>query len=164
MSPRGSVLLTRFGENAALLHDALGITPLLYGSLGLETALDEPMQPDDIDILIPGEYVTGPGWPRLRTLLEERGYVLTDLHEHTFRLEGVDYAYASLEELEPFAGIAANEIGQCTRDGTSFLLLSPAQYLRVYERSVLDGYRIHTKEKQDHRKIAMIREALHRPL
>ena len=46
-----------FFENTRILSDTFGITPLLYGSLGLEYLTGENLNADDIDILIPQVYI-----------------------------------------------------------------------------------------------------------
>lgn len=149
-----------FLKNAALLHQQFGITPLLYGSLGLEVLTGASLNADDIDILIPQAYVTGDAWPAFRDDLEAHGYVLIDEHEHTFRKDGVDYAYASIEGLKAFAGIDIHEIEIRKTPLADYKLLSLAQYLRVYQQSAQDGYRMNVKEKQDGQKIAFIQSRL----
>ncbi len=144
---------TLFTENAQLLFNRFGIKPLLYGSLGLEVLLRKDLQSDDIDILIPGEMLNEK-WGDFKTLLEKQGYILTDLHEHTFVKEGVKYSYACIEELADFAGIASfEEKGFC-------LFLTLRDYLNVYEASLLDGYRQTKKNNRDIEKIKIIKNAI----
>lgn len=90
-----------FFENARLLYKAFQITPLMYGSLGLEYLTGENLNADDLDILIPEIFITD-RWNEFCTMLEENGYTLTDEHEHTFVKDGIEYSYASIENLEPF--------------------------------------------------------------
>lgn len=149
-----------FLQNVELLTKEFSFTPLLYGSLGLEVLTNSSLNADDIDILIPERFVRGEEWGVFRSFLEQQGYVLVDEHEHTFRKDAVDYSYASLEELERFAGIAVSDIPHHSCNGVEHLLLSLEQYLRVYSRSSQDGYRINVKEKQDLQKIAFIKEQL----
>ena len=144
-----------FLHNARLLQTELGITPLLYGSLGLECRAGIPFNADDVDMLIPECWLTDK-WPMLKALLEQNGYVLTDEHEHDFLKDGIHYAYARLEELAPFAGILPEDIETIRHQDVSFLLLSLAQYRKVYTASAKDGYRIHTRGKKDNEKIALI--------
>jgi len=148
-----------FFENARFLHDKFGITPLLYGSLGLEYLTNENLNSDDIDILIPNVFITQK-WQLFKSVLEECGYVLIDEKEHTFQKNGTCYSYASLEELEDFAKIELHDI-ECKNDcGVCFKLLSPEQYLRVYTASSKDGYRINIRQKKDSDKISLIKRYL----
>ena len=148
-----------FLDNARLLQESFDITPLLYGSLGLEYLTGEDLNSDDIDILIYQKYLTDE-WGKFRTVLEKEGYVLADEHEHTFCKDGVCYSYASIEELETFAGISESEIEVKTKDNISFRLLSLEQYLTVYKKSSKDGYRVNVRNKKDNEKIKFIEEKL----
>ncbi|MBQ2668144.1 MAG: GTPase HflX [Clostridia bacterium] len=148
-----------FLQNAQLLQALFEITPLLYGSLGLEYLTGDDLNAEDIDILIPKTHLQE-GWAEFRTMLEEDGYVLVDEHEHTFEKDGIQYSYAQIEELESFAGIPMAEIETTEKDGVPFQLLSLEQYLQVYMASSKDGYRVHTRNKKDAEKIALIEEWL----
>ena len=155
----GSDKLDAFCENARLLKDSFGITPLLYGSLGLQTLTGEDLKADDIDILIPQTFL-GEGWNGFRSLLEQKGYTLIDEAEHTFEKNGIHFSYAMLEELERFAGIPVQEIAITRRGDTAFLLLNLPQYLKVYTASAQDGYRVNVRGKKDGEKIDFIKERL----
>lgn len=147
-----------FLENAALLNRKFGLHPLLYGSLGLGMELDEDLHPDDIDMLIPEEFLHENGrWDEFRAALEEAGYELIDLHEHTFLYGGEHFAYAGLENLEEFAGIAVDGI----RDNGIYRTLTLADYEKVYTASQKDGYRQKKKNNADAEKVARIRKKFH---
>lgn len=148
-----------FLENARILRERLGIVPLLYGSLGLEVRVGEALGADDIDILIPKAFITE-RWSELKALLEGEGYTLTDEHEHTFTLDGMEYSYADIEDLETFAGICPMDIEAREERGVTFMLLSLTQYLSVYKSSLKDGYRINVRKKKDGEKITLIEAAL----
>lgn len=144
-----------FYENAKLLNEKWGITPLLYGSLGLEHLTGERMNADDVDVLIPTVFLTTK-WVDFCSLLQENGHRLVDEHEHTFEKDGIHISYARSEELGSFAGIAAEDIPIVDEQGVRFLRLTLEQYLRVYTASSKDGYRRDVKEKKDQEKIDFI--------
>ena len=148
-----------FLENTRLLSDKLGIIPLLYGSLGLEQLTGEALGADDIDILGPRAFITE-RWQEFKAVLEKQGYVLTDAHEHTFVRDSVAYSYADIEDLESFAGIRAEDLETREVNGVRFLLLSLEQYLAVYRRSSMDGYRVNVRQKKDADKIKFIESKL----
>ncbi len=148
-----------FFENAELLAEKFGISPLMYGSLGLEYITGENLNADDIDILIPEIFVTK-RWNEFKCIMEEADYVLVDEHEHTFLKNDIYLSYASIEELEPFANINLSEIAEHCDNGVSFKLLSLKQYLQVYHASAKDGYRVNVREKKDNDKIAFIEKYL----
>ena len=108
-----------FFENAILLTGKLKIIPLIYGSLGLEYITGESLNADDIDILIPGVFVNE-RWNEFKSILLDEGYALFDEHEHTFQKNGICYSYASIEELESFAGLSLSEFKEHNKDGIRF--------------------------------------------
>ena len=70
----------------------IGIIPTLMGSLGLEYVSKVDWNPADIDIHVPGN---PGGWKvpdelriydfdKIKTVMENLGYRLTDAHEHEF--------------------------------------------------------------------------------
>ena len=148
-----------FFDNAKLLLDTLGITPLMYGSLGLEYLTGKNLNADDIDVLIPRTFLTD-RWNEFQAVLEKVGYTMIDEHEHTFEKNGIYYSYAQIEELEAFADIPMTEIQTLENGNVQFKLLSLRQYLKVYTASAKDGYRIDTKNKKDSEKIVLIQEQL----
>lgn len=147
--------LSLFLDNARLMQQAFDITPLLYGSLGLEYLTGEDLNSDDIDILIYEKYLTD-RWDEFRATLEKEGYVLADEHEHTFCKDGVCYSYASIEELYSFAGIPLTKIGVKTEEDVKFRLLTLEQYQTVYRASSKDGYRVNVRNKKDKEKLKFI--------
>ena len=148
-----------FLENARLLSDKIDILPLLYGSLGLEYLTGDVLGVDDIDILVPREFITE-RWNEFKAILEVQGYVLADEHEHTFVRDGVAYSYADIEDLESFAGIHAEDIKMHEVDGVRFMLLTLEQYFAVYQKSSKDGYRVNVRQKKDADKIRFIESKL----
>ena len=148
-----------FLENARLLLDKFDIVPLLYGSLGLEYLTGDVLGSDDIDVLVPREFITE-RWHEFKAVLEEHRYVLVDEHEHTFARDGAAYSYADIEDLESFAGINTESIEMHEVDGIRFLLLSLEQYLAVYKQSRKDGYRVNVRQKKDADKIRFIESKL----
>ena len=150
-----------FLQNAEMLNDKFSIVPLLYGSLGLEVLTKSSLNADDIDILIPQVFVTGNKWTEFKLFLESHGYILIDEHEHTFRKNDIDYSYASIEGLKEFADIDICDIEIRNISGAKFILLSLEQYLKVYQKSSQDGYRMNVKEKQDNQKIEFIKRMLY---
>lgn len=144
---------------ASRLNKDLHIVPLLYGSLGLEQRLQTDLNAEDIDLLIP-EVFLNEKWDQLVTLMEENGYALYDLHEHAFEKAGISVAFASLEDLTPFAGVDLTELPVTEEAGVRYSLLTLQDYLKVYTASSQDGYRKNVKHKQDGQKIQLIKKAL----
>lgn len=153
-------MIGAFRRNTELLKK-LGITPLLYGSLGLQERLEKAIDVDDVDVLIPAVHLQQ-GWDAFRQALEQADYILLDEHEHTFERDGVCFSYAPVEELEDFAGIREEDVELISGRDPAYRLLSLRQYLRVYEASAKDGYRAQVRGKKDGEKITLIRRMLAR--
>ena len=148
-----------FFENAKLLNDEFNIIPLMYGSLGLEYITKENLNSDDIDILIPKIFLSD-RWNEFQTFLNSKGYTLIDEHEHTFQKNGILYSYAFIEELNDFAGIELLDIKEICLNDIKIKVLSLTQYLKVYNASSKDGYRINVRKKKDNDKISFIEKRL----
>ena len=143
------------------LNKTLDITPLLFGSLGLEQRLHASLNADDIDVLIPEAFLNDK-WDGIVALMSDNGYILYDLHEHAFEKSGISVAFASIESLTPFAGVDIAHIPVIEESGVRYYLLSLEDYLKVYTASSKDGYRKNQKNKNDEAKIRLIKEALGR--
>ncbi len=157
-----NIKFKRFLENAKLLNEQYNIIPLLYGSVGLEEVASYYMNADDIDILIPEEFVTGERWNEFLEFLTEQGYVLVDEHEHTFLKDENKFAFAGVEELKEFADIDPRDISIYEKKGIMYKLLSLNQYLKVYEASLNSKYRAEVAKKtdKDQEKIDIIKSKL----
>ena len=131
----------KFQELARLLNGKLQIVPLLYGSLGLEVLTGHDFNADDVDILVPKQFILDK-WSIFENLLENNGYKLVDLHEHTFEKYGCEFSFAGIENLEVYAKISADDISVITAKKCQYKLLSLAQYLVVYEKFSRDEYRV----------------------
>lgn len=152
---------TAFLQIAESLNKKLDIVPLLYGSLGLEQRLGVNLDADDVDVLIPEEYLAE-NWDCITKIMDEKGYALYDVHEHAFEKDGLSVAFASIENLVPFAGVDIAEITVINENDIRYYLLDLQDYLKVYTASSHDGYRKNTKNKNDNQKIELINKALNR--
>ena len=148
-----------FLKIANVLNTRLACTPLLFGSLGLSQRLGTDLYPDDIDILLPREFLTD-RWTELVALMHSLGYGLYDLHEHAFERQGLSAAFAELDGLADFAGVNPAEIPTITDGVIRYRLLTLADYRKVYEASSKDGYRRDKKMKNDQAKLDLIDAAL----
>ncbi len=148
-----------FFEVAEKLNAELQITPLLFGSLGLEQRLGVDLNADDVDVLIP-EYYLNDDWKEICAIMEEMGYRLYDLHEHAFKRDGVSVAFAAIDSLGPFAGVDISKIPMVNNGNVQYLLLGLMDYLNVYKASSKDSYRADKNNQKDLVKIQLIEEIL----
>ena len=77
-----------FLQITEMLNARLGITPLLFGSLGLEQRLGTDLGADDVDVLIPEEFLSEK-WDCIAKIMSEEGYTLYDAHEHAFETKTI---------------------------------------------------------------------------
>ena len=150
-----------FLENAKLLNGRFRIVPLLYGSLGLEQITEANLHSNDINILIPEEFL-GDNWLPFIEFLEEQGYTLVDENSHTFIKEDIEYSYAPIEELKTFASIDPRDIGIYEKSGVRYKSLSLDQYLTVYQKSQekYHNENIQDKKEQDEEKVSFIKSKM----
>ena len=148
-----------FLSAAGRINEKLQSVPLLYGSLGLEQRLGVSLCSGDIDVLLPERLLTA-DWQRMIALMKELGYALQDEKEHAFVKGDFHMAFAPAESLEMFAGVNLKGIPLIRQNGAKYYLPELPDYLKVYEASSKDGYRRQVKNKQDQRKIDLIRQAL----
>lgn len=144
---------------ARVISGEFSIVPLMYGSVGLEYLTGEDFDAQDVDILIPKEFLHK-RWTAFCALLTRKGYVLTDEREHTFVKDGVEFSFAEMEELERFVGIREADMQTVSVGDVSFKLLSMQQYYRVYAASIKDGYRVNVRQKKDAEKLQYIERRL----
>jgi len=138
-----------------------GITPVLYGSLGLYQIID-PLGPiDDIDFLISDTWLTDK-WPEFKTYLEENGFRMDDEHEHEFSHPDIKgwIAFGSIEESKKHSGLDKNDLELKESNGAEYLVLNADQYLSAYKASLEDGYRQERKGDADKVKIRAIESHL----
>lgn len=148
-----------FIDIARLLNKAFDITPVLYGSLGLEISSGISFDPQDIDILVPGVYLHEK-WDGFRAEIERTGYTLNDLHEHEFVRERAKIAFAEEEGLLDFARVDANRLATMSAEGVLYRILTLEDYLVVYEKCLTDGYRRAKNNGKDIEKIEKIKALL----
>lgn len=146
----------------------INIIPLLMGSLGLEYISDIDWNPGDIDIHVPGDKR---GWEaadedrifnfdKIQTIMEDMGYVLEDIHEHSFIKDNVLVEFGGLDTLPEFANVDISSLEEINKDGAKFLVPSLEDYLKIYEASSKDSYRNENNNNKDFVKIEYLRKKL----
>lgn len=131
------------------LHRA-DIRPLVYGSVGVSFYLGEYKESyDDIDLLVDDRYLVE-DWSNLQLLMEQSGYQLLDQREHEFGNGSTKVAFAKESILERDAIVQeAGDIILTSLDGESCRTLTPLAFVRAYEFSSHDGYRVNQRQKDD---------------
>ena len=152
-------LFNEFLRISKILNSELNIVPVLFGSLGLQKITDLEFSPQDIDILVPLEFLRDK-WNRLQFTVESLGYKLVDLHEHEFKNNDLSIAFSYEEDLYHFADVEYKELKILNVNGIRYKTLSIEEYLKVYKISSIDGYRRTKNNNKDLVKINTIEELM----
>ncbi|WP_066196131.1 MULTISPECIES: nucleotidyltransferase family protein [Gracilibacillus] len=152
-----NTLFKEFLSIAKHLNNEFGISPLLYGSLGLGMITNIDFKSKDIDILIPHNYLNE-DWNKLKQAIENLGYYLEDVNEHEFCNGKHKIGFSYIEDLTEFAQINIDEIEEKRQENITYKVLNLEQYDRVYQRSAQDGYRVHYRNKKDGEKLKIIKQ------
>ena len=148
-----------FLEVAEALNKSFQVVPILYGSLGLYRVIQRPGTVNDIDILVPDEFVNDK-WENLIELAESLGFKLKDEHEHEFERDRKLVAFATELDLAKMANVKPDDLKISIVDGVKFKELSPEQYLEIYQLMLRDNYRQEKRGTADQEKIALLKENL----
>jgi hypothetical protein len=154
-----------FIKIAKKLND-IEIIPLLMGSVGLEVVTGKSWDAQDLDIHIPGDkrvWEVPPelsifNWDDVMKIMESMGYNLINLHEHEFSKEGLSVEFGIINTLPDFAGVQLKDLELHQKEEIKYYLLSPRQYLSVYESSSKDSYRVDKNNNKDIKKIDFLKK------
>ncbi len=138
------------------LRKEFSFIPILYGSLGLSIAIKEDIKTNDIDLLVPDEFV-GRRWNDLLSFMRHRKFVLKNEKEHEFKRGGLIVAFAGNSALRDI-GATAHSLPLHRAEGATFRLPTLHQFLATYEYSLRDGYRL--EKRSDKEKIRILQNAL----
>lgn len=94
-------------------------------------------------------------WEKFLKAMTYNGFVLTDPQEREFVRGHHKVAFAQEEELLSFCSLDAKLFKEENNDIALFRTPSLSDFLRIYQRSLLDGYRSN-KGKKDQEKINLI--------
>lgn len=155
-----NILFIEF-KNICLHLNKIGIIPTLMGSLGLEYMSKVEWDPKDIDIHVPGDprgwaapdELRIYNWESITSVMEELGYIITDVHEHEFKKDNICVQYGTINSLFDFAGIHESDIEIVACDEISFRVPNLCQFLDIYNASSKDSYRNDNNNYKDFKKI-----------
>lgn len=125
----------------------LNTKPVIYGSFGVANYLGDFKDFEDIDILIEDEFVNNK-WEEFGKLFESKGFSLINEKEHEFELNSKKVGFASKDIL--IRDKIINDYSELVQyKNKDALTLTPESFLKAYQFSVKDGYRINTRGKKD---------------
>ena len=138
-----------------------GITPIVYGSVGVSLLIGPYQEPDDVDLLVEDQWLND-NFPALCEILLGRGYKLFNEREHEFKNErGEKISFASIEILE------RDKICDPKKDlisvdcaGQTITTLNLKGFLAAYSFSQRDGYRQAYRTIKDSLVVSLLKVAL----
>ena len=141
--------------------NCIGSVPIFYGSLALSQLLKEPIEVDDIDILIE-DRLFSTRLSEIHELMRSKGFILIDPEENEFERNNCKVGIASDGDFERFSGTGLSELEQCLYYGVRYRKLNLRQFLGVYRASLLDRYRNNKSGNKDSDKVALIEKCIKR--
>ena len=142
-----------FLELAGMLN-GIGSMPVFYGSLALSQLVKDPIEVDDIDILVENELFSTK-LSDIHELMRLKGFMLVNSEESEFERNSYKVGIASDRDFEFFSGINLSELEHCLHSGVRFRKLNLRQFLFIYRASLLDGYRNKKRGIKDSEKVAL---------
>ncbi|MGW6302625.1 hypothetical protein ACWFQB_28415, partial [Peribacillus butanolivorans] len=77
----------------------------------------------------------------LKHTMEQLDYTMVDLNEHEFIKSDIKIGFAFTEDLLEFADVNYKNLKVFQDNGAEYHLLTISDYLKVYNKSLQDGYR-----------------------
>jgi hypothetical protein len=154
-------LLTKYIEISTFLKKE-GINPILYGSLGVSLYIGEFKEIGDIDILIEDKWVIGDKWQDLIKLMNQYGFKLINEHEHEFiNDQNVDVSFSlhSILIRDKICDSIKDSI-IIPKDNVDIKTLNIPCFIKAYEYSTKDGYRLAKRGKNDLQVIELLKQKL----
>ncbi len=144
-----------FLKIAKNLNCFLNITPIVYGSLGLYRIIGEHGRCEDIDILIPNEFVNE-RWNELIEVMERMGFKLGNEDKREFMCDSGAIAFLEQNDLIRRINLYPDTLIAHSINNIKFKELSIENYLAAYKFMVQDEHREKEKKKSDQEKADLI--------
>lgn len=85
---------------------------------------------------------------------------MIDLHEHEFRKNETKIGIAFIEDLKQFADVDYENLEVIVDKGATYHSLTTLDYFKVYNRSLLDGYRRTKNNNKDQSKMKILNQLI----
>jgi len=95
-------------------------------------------------------------WQLLQYTMEQLGYRLVNLKEHEFVKNDIIIGFAFTEDLLVFADVDYKNLNVFENNGSEYYLLTISDYLKVYNKSLQDGYRRTKNNSKDLKKVKIL--------
>lgn len=140
--------------------NAIGIKPVMYGSLGLYF-LTKNIVVNDIDFLLADKDFDR-GWNDIQKLLKENKCEIDPEHEREFDCGGIFVSFLKLSEISHLVKVNFSRLERNEYKGIVYRSLALRQHLAVYQNGLKNKWRREKKKKDDLGKIEIIKECIKR--
>jgi len=137
----------------------MGITPIIYGSLGLVFLIKKQIPVNDIDIILLDDDFNNRWKDICRFLTEDMKYAIDPNHKQEF-LNDILVSFMSVNDIRKLTEINISQLQKTTRNKITYYNLTPNQHLNIYKNGLLNKFRRQKNEKDDKNKIDLIRRYL----
>lgn len=139
--------MNEFLSKVLTILKELNIKPIVYGSFGVSNYLGNFKKLEDLDLLIEDKFINK-NWEEFKNLFRVNGFNLINEKEHEFELNNNKVGFASKNIL--IRDKIINNYSELVKykDMDAFTL-TPENFIKAYEFSVKDGYRINHRKKKD---------------
>ena len=93
--------------------------------------------------------------------MDQLDYMLVDLNEHEFMKNDSKIGFAFIEDLVGFADVDYKSLQIFEDSGAKYYLLTISDYLKVYNKSLQDGYRRTKNNSKDLKKLEILNKIMH---
>jgi len=137
----------------------MGITPIVYGSLGLAFLIKKQIPINDIDIILLDDEFNN-RWNDIRKFLtKDMKYTTDPEHKQEF-LNDIFVSFMSVSDIRKLTEINISQLQKTIKNKISYYNLTPNQHLDIYKNGLLNKFRRQKREKDDKNKIDLIRKYL----
>jgi len=150
MSEHRQVVYQTLHEVVTLIEGRFGVHPVVYGSLGVELALNKDYDAQDVDLLLDDEIVSG---DQLPLLLHKAGYKRVVKPYLAFKKNGVEVEIARQSYWKKEAGFLDENPLLINRDMASYSVLDVKNLWRLYKYLTKHSLRSDTKRNRDKAKL-----------
>lgn len=150
MSEHREVVYQILHEVVTLIEGRFGVHPIVYGSLGVELALDKDYDAHDVDLLLDDAIVGG---DQLPLLLHKAGYKRVAKPYLAFKKNGVEVEIAKQSYWQKEAGFLDENPLLVNRGEASYSVLGVKNLWRLYKYLTKHSLRSDAKRNRDKAKL-----------
>jgi hypothetical protein len=137
----------------------MGITPIVYGSLGLAFLIKKQIPINDIDMILLDDDFDNRWEDICKFLIKDMKYAIDPEHKQEF-LNDILVSFMSVSDIRKLTKINISQLQKTARKEITYYNLTLNQHLNIYKNGLLNKFRRQKKEKDDKNKIDLIRRYL----